>query len=57
MKSTVISASESYEQSDLGAGVTTHTKLVQFQRALQKQQPLSWAFKDGPEPTSESTGG
>ena len=44
-KSTMISASESYEQSDLGAGVMTHKKLEQFQRALPKQQPLSWLLR------------
>ena len=44
-KSTMISASESYEQSDLGAGVMTHKKLEQFQRALPKQQLLSWLLR------------
>ena len=44
-KSTMISASESYEQSDLGAGVMTHKKREQFQRALPKQQLLSWLLR------------
>lgn len=34
----MLSTSESYEQSDLGAGIIMNTKLEQFQRALQKQQ-------------------
>ena len=44
-KSTMISASENYEQSDLGAGVMTHKKLEQFQRALPKQKHLSWLLR------------
>lgn len=52
----MISASESYEQRDPGAGIMINTQLVQFQRALQKKQRLSWAFKDGPGSAPESEG-
>lgn len=38
----MISASESYEQSDLVAGIMISLKLEQFQRALQGKQHLSW---------------
>lgn len=51
----MVSASESFEQSDLVAGIMITIKLEQFQRTLEVVCELG-PFKGGPEPASESKG-